>query len=295
MTIDVKQISVPQLHGLLLGAVAPRPIAFASTVDKDGQVNLSPFSFFNVFSANPPILIFSPARRSKGNTTKHTYKNVKEHPEVVINVVSFDMVQQMSLASTEYENGVDEFIKSGFSKKASEKVKPPRVLESPVSFECRVQEVKELGDQGGAGNLVICEVVMMHLSDNILDSDGKINPEKIDLVARMGGDWYTRAKTDAFEVAKPLATPGIGVDTLPQSIQNSPILTGNHLGKLGNVDQIPTENEIKLFSLEPEVQAILTRFDNNSHQLTKELQKFATELLDKDEVTSAWKVLLQGV
>jgi len=292
--INPKQTAVSKLHGLLLGAVAPRPIAFASTVDKDGNVNLSPFSFFNVFSANPPILVFSPARRGRDNTTKHTYENVKEHAEVVINAVSYDMVEQMSLASTEYEKGVDEFIKSGFTKVDSDLVKAPRVKESPVSFECVVKEVKELGDQGGAGNLVICEVVMMHVSDGILDSDRKIDPQKIDLVARMGGDWYTRAKTDAFEVAKPLVTKGIGVDQLPKAIRNSSILTGNDLGKLGNIEQMPTEREVSAFGTEPEVQAILTGLTGDPDQLSGELHKLASIFLDRGEVESAWKVLLQS-
>lgn len=294
MTIDPKEIPIPQLHGLFLGAVAPRPIAFASTIDSKGNVNLSPFSFFNVFSANPPILIFSPARRRRDNTTKHTYQNVKEHAEVVINVVSYDMVEQMSLASTEYEKGMDEFVKSGFTKEPSKRVKPPRVLESPVSFECVVNEVKELGKEGGAGNLVICEVVKIHLSENVLDSSGKIDPHKIDLVARMGGDWYTRSRTDAFEVAKPLATRGMGVDALSKSIRNSSTLTGNHLGKLGNTEQLPSSDEIEAFSLEPEVQAILTGLSEDPDQLSEELHKLGRIYLDKGEVQNAWKVLLQS-
>ena len=295
MKIDPKEIPFSQLHGLLLGAIGPRPIAFASTVDNEGNVNLSPFSFFNVFSANPPILIFSPARRGRDNTTKHTYENVMSHPEVVISVVSYDMVQQMSLASTEYERGVDEFIKSGFTKKASELVKPPRVFESPVSFECTVNEVKKLGDKGGAGNLIICEVLLMHVSDDVLDPSGKIDPHKIDLVARMGGDWYTRAKTDAFEVEKPLAIKGIGVDALPKPIRYSSILTGNHLGKLGNVEQIPSNEEVSAFSGEPEIQAILTALTGDPDQQSDELHKLAAFFLDRGEVNKAWKTLLQEV
>lgn len=213
MTIDPKEISVPELHGHLLSAVAPRPIAFASTVDKEGNVNLSPFSFFNVFSANPPVMIFSPARRGRDNTTKHTLENVKEHAEVVVNVVSYDMVQQMSLSSTEYEKGVNEFEKAGFTEVKSDRVAPPRVKESPVSFECKVTEVKSLGEQGGAGQLVFCEVLLIHIADRVLGENGKIEPNKIDLVARMGGNWYSRAAGDAiFEVTKPLTTMGIGVD-----------------------------------------------------------------------------------
>ena len=225
LTIDPKEIAVPKMHGYLLGAVAPRPIAFASTVDKDGNVNLSPFSFFNVFSANPPILVFSPARRGRDNTTKHTYENVLEVPEVVINIVNYDMVQQASLSSTEYDKGVNEFIKSGLTPVASERVKPPRVGESPVSFECKVNEVVSLGPNGGAGNLVICEVLLVHIKEEVLDEEGRIDPVKLDAVARMGGDYYCRAQGDAlFTVPKPLATKGIGVDQIPAPIRNSKIL-----------------------------------------------------------------------
>lgn len=293
MTIDPKEIPVPKLHSYLLSAVAPRPIAFASTVDRDGQVNLSPFSFFNVFSANPPILVFSPARRGRDNTTKHTYENVKEVPEVTINIVNYDMVEQMSLASTEYPKGVDEFVKSGFTKKPSVQVKPPRVLEAPVSFECKVNQVIELGENGGAGNLIICEVLLMHVADRVLDGQGNIDPHKIDQVARMGGNWYTRAKMGTFEVAKPLTTLGIGVDALPKVIRHSAYLTGNHLGKLGNVERLPSQQEIDAFASEPEVAAILGGLDGDSDARTAELHKLAAAYLDRGEVMSAWKVLLQ--
>lgn len=295
MTIDPKEIPVPKLHGYLLGAVGPRPIAFASTVDKGGNVNLSPFSFFNVFGSNPPILIFSPARRGRDNTTKHTYENVKEHPEVVINMVNYAIVEQMSLSSTEYDKGVDEFVKSGLTKVSSKTVKPPRVAESPVSFECKVVEVKELGDGGGAGNLIICEVQLIHVSDDILDNEGRIDPIKIDQVARMGGDWYTRANEGLFEVAKPLSTKGIGVDQLPAAIRNSHILSGNHLGKLGNVESLPSDDEVESFGKEPEVQAILAGLEGDPDQLSEELHKLAGEYLDRGEVVEAWKVLLQPV
>ncbi|SNT26187.1 NADH-FMN oxidoreductase RutF, flavin reductase (DIM6/NTAB) family [Ekhidna lutea] len=294
MTIDPKEIPVPQLHGHLLGAVAPRPIAFASTVDKDGNVNLSPFSFFNVFSANPPIMIFSPARRGRDNTTKHTLENVKEHAEVVVNVVSYDMVQQMSLSSTEYEKGVNEFVKAGFTEVKSERVKPPRVKEAPVSFECKVIEVKSLGEQGGAGQLVICEVQLMHIADRVLGEDGKIDPNKIDLVSRMGGNWYARASGDAiFEVTKPLTTMGIGVDQIPDQIRTSTVLTGNHLGMLGNVEALPTEEEVNDFANEPEVRSILDSFDDEEN-IQLELHKLAADLLNEGEVDTAWKVLMMG-
>jgi flavin reductase (DIM6/NTAB) family NADH-FMN oxidoreductase RutF len=239
------ELELPVIHGLLLGSVGPRPIAFASTIDKDGNRNLSPFSFFNVFSAKPPILIFSPARSGRTGATKNTYDNVKEVPEVVINVVTHAMVHQMSLSSSPYEKGVDEFVKSGFTPLESEIVGPARVSESPVQMECKVLEVKELGTGGGAGNLIICEVVKMHVSENVLDENGKIDQYKIDLVARMGGSVYCRANSDAlFEIAKPISTIGIGIDALPGFIRNSNELTGNDLGQMGSLEQLPNQDEI---------------------------------------------------
>ena len=292
MIIHPNEISTSELHGYLLGAVAPRPIAFASTISKEGIVNLSPFSFFNVFSANPPIMIFSPSRRGRDNTTKDTLENVLEHPEATINIVSYAMVQQMSLSSTEYDKGVNEFIKSGFSEGASELVKPPRVKEAPVSFECKVLEVKSLGENGGAGQLVICEVLLIHVKDEILNENGKIDPYSLDPVGRMGGDWYVRASGDAiFEVAKPLKNMGIGVDQIPDRIRLSTVLTGNHLGMLGNVDAFPSKEEIDDFSNEPEVRAILDSFDDEEN-IHLELHKLAADLLNEGEVDTAWKVLL---
>lgn len=233
-------IPTPKLHGLLLGSVAPRPIAFASTVDRDGNVNLAPFSFFNVFGAKPPIVIFSPARRVRGNTNKHTLENVMEVPEVVINVVSYDMMEQMNLASTEYGKGVNEFVKAGFTELASESVRPPRVAEAPVQLECKVREIKPLSNEAGAGNLIICEVVRMHINSEVLGEDGMIDPQKIDLVARMGQNWYARASGSAvFEVEKPLAEMGIGIDALPEHIRLSTVLSGNDLGRLGNSPNLP--------------------------------------------------------
>ncbi|MFN9501846.1 MAG: flavin reductase family protein, partial [Chryseotalea sp.] len=218
--IDPKEVTTGVLHSYLLGAIAPRPIAFASTIDKEGKVNLSPFSFFNVFGANPPILIFSPARRGRDNTVKHSYENVLEVPEVTINIVDYAMVQQMSLASTEYPKGVNEFVKAGLTEIASEKVKPPRVADAPASFECKVLQVIPTGIEGGAGNLIICEVVLVHIANRVLDANGKIDPFKLDAVARMGGDWYCRAKGDAlFTVPKPLEKIGIGIDQLPDEIR----------------------------------------------------------------------------
>lgn len=292
ISIDPKEIPVPQLHGYLLGAIGPRPIAFASTIDENGRPNLSPFSFFNVFSANPPIAIFSPARRGRDNTTKHTYENVKRIPEVVINVVNYDMVEQMSLSSTEYGEGVNEFEKAGFTMLASEMVKPFRVAESPVQLECRVNEVVELGANGGAGNLVISEVVRIHVSEDILNAEGRIDTEKIDLVGRMGGNWYVRAHGSAlFEVAKPLTTLGIGIDQIPEDIRYSKFLTGNHLGKLGNVEALPDETEVNEFKL-IELSDLFQEFEDEPTALEEELHKRAASLLDANRVNEAWKTLL---
>ncbi len=283
-TIKCSEIPIPALHGLLLGAVAPRPIAFVSTIDKDGNSNLSPFSFFNVFSANPPIAIFSPARRVRDNSIKHTLENIKEVPEVVIQVVNYNMVHQSSLSSTEYPKGVDEFVKSGFTPIASESVKPFRVKESPVQMECKVKEVIALGDKAGAGNLVICEILLLHIDETILDDKGKIDPQKIDLVARMGADWYCRASgASVFEVEKPLSTLGIGVDQIPQHIRLSKILTGNNLGQLGNVEKLPSQDEINIFKNAPE-------FKNLNG--TEAIHKFAQHLLDKNKIQEAWMALL---
>lgn len=270
--IDPAQIPVPKLHGYLLGSVAPRPICFASTVDAQGNINLAPYSFFNVFSANPPIMVFSPARRVRDNTTKHTLENVQETGEVVINIVNYDMVEQMSLASTEYPKGVNEFVKAGFTPVESDTVAPPRVKEAPVQFECRVNEVIALGQDGGAGNLVICEVMRLHIDEAILDDHGAIDPSRIDAVARMGGNWYSRARNGMFEVEKPLRKLGVGVDALPLAIRNSRVLSGNDLGKLANIEMLPGEIDA----------------DTNPGQ---EAQQRAKELLDKGNVADAWKVL----
>ncbi|NCT16691.1 MAG: flavin reductase [Flavobacteriaceae bacterium CG_4_8_14_3_um_filter_34_10] len=290
ISISPKDISTGRLHGYLLGAVSPRPIAFASTVDENGDINLAPFSFFNVFSANPPILIFSPARRGRDNTTKHTFDNVLKVKEVVINIVNFDMVQQMSLASTEYPKGVNEFIKSGLTPIASEVVKPPRVLESPVQFECKVKEVVILGKEGGAGNLVICEVLRIHIKEEILDKNGVIDQHKIDTVARMGGNWYSRSNMGMFEVPKPLSTLGIGVDQISEEIKTSKVLTGNDLGKLGNIESLPTEEEVAVFvSKNMEVRKTISTFEiEKKHTLA---QKYLTN----GDVLSAWKVLLAKI
>ncbi len=277
MRIDPKEISVPALHSYLLAAVVPRPIAFASTMDADGNTNLSPFSFFNVFSSNPPVMIFSPARRGRDNTTKHSFENVKEVPEVVINIVSYAMVQQASLSSTEYDRGVNEFIKSGLTPIPSERIRPPRVGESPVAFECKVNEVVELGQNGGAGNLVICEILLAHIKDEVLDEAGRIDPDKLDAVARMGGDYYCRASGDSiFKVPKPITSKGIGVDQIPLPIRNSKILTGNDLGMLGNVEAIPSKKPSAI------------------HQFgsVEEAHQYAHQLLEANSVEEAWNFLM---
>jgi flavin reductase (DIM6/NTAB) family NADH-FMN oxidoreductase RutF len=251
LSVTPEELTVPKLHQLLLGSVGPRPICFASTIDAQGNRNLAPFSFFNVFSANPPILVFSPARSGRTNETKHTHDNVKEVPQVVINVVTYEMVHQMSLTSSPYAKGVDEFVKSGFTPIDSDLVKPARVKESPIQLECEVQQVVELGQNGGAGNLVICKVLKMHIDESKLNEHGQIDQTKIDLVARMGGDWYCRANGDAlFELVKPLTNCGIGVDALPEHIRLSHVLSGNDLGRLGNVEVMPDADFVQAIKLE---------------------------------------------
>ena len=287
LSILPQDISTVQLQGYLQGAVSPRPIAFASTMDKNGNANLSPFSFFNVFSANPPILIFSPARRIRDNTTKHTLENAYETKEVVINVVNYDIVQQMSLSSTEYLKGVNEFTKSGLTPIPSDIVKPFRVAESPVQFECKVNEIIALGEEGGAGNLIICEVVKIHINEAVLDENGAIDQYKIDLVSRMGGNWYSRANQGLFEVPKPITTLGIGVDQIPDFIKKSAVFDGNDLGMLGNIESLPSEKEITTFVSENfAVKGVLSSDDEQKIHLK------AKEYLNNQDIHSAWKVLL---
>jgi len=293
LQINPKDIPISKLHQYLLGAVGPRPIALASTIDKDGNSNLSPFSFFNVFSANPPIAIFSPARRVRNNTTKHTLDNILENNEVVINVVSYDIVQQTSLSSTEYDCRVDEFIKSGLTPINSNLIKPFRVKESPVQMECTVNDVISLGEQGGAGNLVICEIKMLHINKNILNDAGAIDPNKIDLVGRMGGNWYCRSSKDAlFEVEKPLRNLGIGVDNIPSEIRNSHILSGNDLGMLGNVESIPSLDEVEKYMKENFSTEQIQDFSIRNKEAVQELHSYAKELLSKNLIIEAWKILL---
>lgn len=291
-TYNPADLKVMELQGLLQGAIAPRPICLASTIDADGNVNLSPFSFFNMFSTKPPILIFSPARRGRDNTTKHTLENVHEVKEVCINIVNYAMVQQTSLSSTEYGKNVNEFVKAGFTAEPSVTIKPPRVKESPVQLECIVNQIVPLGTEGGAGNLVICEVKLIHVNTDVLNAVGKIDQQKIDLVARLGGDWYARAHGDAlFEVPKPLTTLGMGVDTLPDEFKNSKILTGNNLGMLGNTEILPDASDIEVYKR-------MNKELLHAHQtligdeLIEAKHKIAHDLLEKKEVESAWKVLL---
>lgn len=292
LTIDPKEISVPEMHRYLLGSIGPRPIAFASTVDTKGNLNLAPFSFFNVFSANPPILVFSPARSGRTNETKDTYKNVKEVPEVVINVVTYDIVHQMSLASSPFDRGVSEFEKAGFTALDSELVKPKRVKESPIQIECKVIEVKELGDQGAAGNLVICEVVKMHMDESILNDQNMVDQEKIDLVSRMGGNWYCRAdKNSMFEITKPITTVGVGFDALPDDIRNSSVLTGNDLGQLAGITSIPNETDVNEFKL-LELSDLFLSLEHDPVALELALHNQAKELLKKDQLEDAWMTLL---
>jgi flavin reductase (DIM6/NTAB) family NADH-FMN oxidoreductase RutF len=287
ISLNPQDLTTGKLHGYLLSAIAPRPIAFASTIDSEGNPNLSPFSFFNVFSANPPILIFSPARRVRDNTTKHTLENVENVKEVVINVVNYDLVHQMSLTSTEYPEAVNEFEKAGLTMLASDKIKPFRVAESPVQFECKVNEVVCLGDEGGAGNLVICEVVKLHIAKEVMNKDNTINQEALDLVARAGGSYYSRASKSFFEIPKPLKTMGIGVDSMPDHVKNSMILTGNNLGMLANVEALPNEDDVALF-----IANISERYTDIKSASHREKHKLAQNYLSYGDVESAWKLLL---
>ena len=287
VSIAASEVPTAKLHGYLLGAIGPRPIAFASTIDRRNRPNLSPFSFFNVFSSNPPILIFSPSRRVRDNTTKHTLDNVLDNMEVVINVVNYNMVQQMSLASTEYGEGENEFIKSGLTMLPSDLVKPFRVAESPVQFECKVVKVEPLGKEGGAGNLIFSEVLKIHVDADILDENGTIDQFKIDQVARMGGNWYSRANMGLFAVPKPVSNLGIGVDQIPEHIRLSNVLTGNDLGMLGNIEKLPSREDVRQYvDNNVDLRSILSSGN------VALLHARAQELLKTKEVLSAWKVLL---
>jgi len=291
LSLDPKELPQPKLHQYLLGAIGPRPIAFASTIDDQGRPNLAPYSFFNVFSSNPPILIFSPARRGRDNTTKHTLENALAHRECVINIVNYEMVEQMSLASTEYPLGVSEFEKTGLTPIASDVVKPFRVKEAPVQFECKINDVVALGTQGGAGNLVICEVVRIHVAESILDEEGRISPIKIDQVARMGGHWYTRANKGLFQLPQPMTQIGIGFDALPTDIKTSRILTGNELAQLAGVESFPNETEVNEYKL-TELADVFMEFEGRAAELEVQLHTLAKELLQQKKVVEAWMTLL---
>jgi flavin reductase (DIM6/NTAB) family NADH-FMN oxidoreductase RutF len=290
MQINLSQISSLEAQNWLQHAIAPRPICFASTMDKEGNVNLSPFSFFNLFSTHPPVVVFSPSRRLRDNTTKHTYQNVLEVPECVINIVDYDMVQQASLSSCEFPKGVNEFIKAGFTPEPATIVKPPMVKESKIKLECKINEIKSLGDEGGAGQLVIAEVLCIHVDDSILGEDGKIDQRKIHHVARLGGDWYCKVdESNLFKVAKPNTQLGIGVDTLPEGIRQSNLLTGNHLGMLANVHDIP---HIDPAFADDKLKQIIQYYVVNPAEMEKELHRYAAALLDMGKVQDAWQVLL---
>ncbi len=292
LTLDPKELPIPKLHGYLLGAIGPRPIAFASTVDENGVNNLSPFSFFNVFSAAPPVLIFSPARNGRTNTTKDTYNNVKKVPEVVINIVNYDILHQMSLSSSPFTSDVDEFVKAGLTPVPSDTIKPMRVLEAPVQFECKVLEVRELGDQGGAGNLVICEVTKIHIHEEILAEDGTIDQKKINLVARMGGNWYCHAnEASMFEITKPITTIGIGFDQLPEDIRLSSVLTGNDLAQLAGVTELPNETDVNEYKL-LELSDLFLTLEDEPAKLELALHQRAKELINQNDIEGAWMTLL---
>ena len=292
LTIDPIELGNPKAHHYLLGAVGPRPICFASTIDSKGNRNLAPFSFFNVFSSNPPVAIFSPARSGRTGKQKDTYNNVKQVSEVVINLVNYNMVEQMSLSSSPYQPNVDEFIKSGFTPIASETIRPYRVKESPVQMECDVFNIMELGENGGAGNLIMCKIKKIHIQDDILDNNNMIDQHKIDLVSRMGGNWYCRSdKNSMFEITKPITTCGIGFDNIPDEILNSSILSGNDLGKLGGIEQLPNETEVNEYEL-TDLSELFIEYEDNQKQLELVLHQKAKSMLNEDLLEEAWKTLL---
>jgi len=289
-TITPGEMPVPQLHGFLLGSVNPRPIAFVATVDEDGNNNLSPFSFFNVFGANPPIVAFSPARRGRDNTTKHTYENIKKTMECTVNIVNYDMTHQMVLASSEYPQGVDEFTKAGFTPLKSELVRPARVAESPSQMECKVRDIINYGEVAGGGNLIIAEVVKLHVKNDVIGENGKIDPLKIDTVARCGGMWYTRARDGLFEITNPKGNDNIGFDKMPQRIKNSKVLSGNDLGQLGKQAQLPTKEDVMDFlSHNPELKSLL-----NEGGIEQRLHTLAKKQITDGDIEGAWKILMSN-
>ena len=293
LTINPADLTPMQLQNYLQYAIAPRPICFASTIDKEGNINLSPFSFFNMFSTNPPVCVFSPARRVRDNTTKHTLENIQEVGECVINIVNYALVQQTSLSSTEYAKGINEFEKAGLTMLPSELVRPPRVAEAPVQMECIVTQIIPLGENAGAGNLILAEIKRMHIQEDILDAEGKIDQQKIDLVARLGGDWYCRVTAEnLFKVAKPLTTLGIGVDALPYDVRNSRELSGNDLGMLGNMEQLPSATEIDDMRNHPAVKEVLDATIGDASTRSRELHGLAKQFLAQGDVAHALKTVL---
>lgn len=290
MILDLQELGPVDRQNYLQHAIAPRPICFASTIDTAGMVNLSPFSFFNLFSTTPPVVIFSPSRRVRDNSTKHSLQNVLEIPEVVINIVDYDMVQQVSLASCDFPKEVNEFVKAGFTPEPATLVQPPMVKESKVKMECKVLDIQSLGTQGGAGNLVLCEVLRMHIDEALLDENKKIDQRKLHHVARLGGDWYCRVdESNLFKVEKPNVKLGIGVDALPGAIRNSKILTGNNLGQLGNVHEMPV---IDPAFHDDQLKNIFQYYAINPADMEIELHTYAKQLLDEGKVSEAWQVLL---
>jgi flavin reductase (DIM6/NTAB) family NADH-FMN oxidoreductase RutF len=292
LSFTPSELSPKKLHSFLLGGISPRPIAFASTVDSEGRVNLAPFSYFNVFSANPPILIFSPARRGRDNSTKHTLDNVLSVPEVVVNLVDYNLVHACSLASTDYPAGINEFDKAGLTEMPSDTIAPPRVLESPVSFECKVIRVDSFGEKPGAGNLVVCEINRIHFRDDVLNAEGLPDANLLDLVGRCGGSHYVRASGEAlFKIPKPIANLGIGVDNIPKDIRLSSVLTGRHLAMLGNIESLPDETDVNEYKL-MELSEIYLDYSDDGEKLEKELHIHSARLLDSGNVNEAWKTLL---
>jgi len=288
ITKDASILTGVQLQNILQYVIAPRPICFASTINKKGEVNLSPFSYFNVFSVQPPICIFSPSRRLRDNTTKHTLDNINEVAECVINIVNYEMVAQTSLASCEYPQGVNEFIKAGFTMLPSEVVQPPRVAESPVQLECRINQIVPLGEKAGAGNLVIAEILRIHLSENILDDNGNIDQTSLDLVARLGGNWYARINKDAlFQLEKPNEKIGIGFDQLPQALVNADWLTKNEKAKLANLNNPPQKEEALKLLNSAYIEKLSTKKSN------EEIRPIIKDLLNNGDSLKAWCLAIQ--
>jgi flavin reductase (DIM6/NTAB) family NADH-FMN oxidoreductase RutF len=288
ITNDASILTGVQLQNILQYVIAPRPICFASTINKKGEVNLSPFSYFNIFSVQPPICIFSPSRRLRDNTTKHTLDNINEVAECVINIVSYEMVAQTSLASCEYPQGVNEFIKAGFTMLPSEVVQPPRVAESPVQLECRINQIVPLGEKAGAGNLVIAEILRIHLSENILDDNGNIDQTSLDLVARLGGNWYARINKDAlFQLEKPNEKIGIGFDQLPQALVNADWLTKNEKAKLANLNNPPQKEEALKLLNSAYIEKLSTKKSN------EEIRPIIKDLLNNGDSLKAWCLAIQ--